>query len=103
MLNSGDRVNDFQKAMQLIEKTDLSKEDKDFWFNQLSKLPQERVKIFIYFLENLPQKLAWLTSLQKRKVKAFETGDTATWDALLQEEQTELEKTEKEGDQNARN
>ncbi len=96
-------MTDLEKATNLIDATNLSKEDKDFWIDQLKQLPPERIKVFIYFLENLPEKLPWLTSLQKRKKQAFDAGDTTTWDALLQEEKAELEKIDKEGDQNAGN
>lgn len=86
----------FQKVVDLIRKSNLPEADRNFWYQEIKKVPKEYLFLFLGFLETFPEKLAWFTNLHKRKMEAFAKGDKATWQALLQEEERTINEVTKE-------
>jgi len=89
-------------AHELIEKSALSKEDKDFWFRQIETIAEEHVEILVNFFKNFPDKATWLTSIQKRKIRAFAEGNTEEWKKILSEEEQEFNKVLAEEEKSAK-
>lgn len=70
----------------LINKSNLSKKDKQLWFNNVSNLDPEMQEILLYFLDDNPDKLAALTEIIKEKIEILKTGNFSKVKNLLKKE-----------------
>lgn len=70
----------------LINKSNLSKKDKQLWFNNVSNLDPEMQEILLYFLDDNPDKLAALTEIIKEKIEILKTGNFSKLKNLLKKE-----------------
>lgn len=74
------------KLNYLINKSNLSGEDKQIWFNNLSNLNSEMQEILFYFLNNNPDKLNILTEIIKEKMAILKSGNFAKLENLFEKE-----------------
>jgi hypothetical protein len=60
-----------QKILNIIEKSQLSAEDKKEWETIANSWPEELLESTIVILETFPSELPWFTDIFKRKKEAF--------------------------------
>jgi len=91
----------FQKVVELIKKSDLPNSDKEFWYQEIKKVPDEYLVLFLAFLQTMPEKLTWLTNLHKRKILALKEENETEWNALLKKEKEAIKEILTEEEKNA--
>ena len=89
----------FWELKSLIENSQLSLEDKNFWYDVLDKIekyPQIRKEIemcleyVLDIIKEQPDKIKWLTDIFRRKVKAIKNLDKKEWENILEDEEKNL-------------
>lgn len=78
-----------QKAMDVLEKSALSSEDKTLWKERLNTVSDDAVELFIDLFENDSSGLLQTTTGQLRK-KVEVGGDFEKINILMEEEKKEL-------------
>ena len=89
-------MNKFWELKSLIENSQLSLEDKNFWYDildRIEKYPQIEkeiemcLKYVLDIIEEQPDKIKWLTDVFKRKIKAIKNLDKKEWENILEDEE----------------
>jgi len=86
---------------ELIEKSSLIEEDRNFWFGFLEQMEQYKdsetkesiqkgLGYILTYLQEEPNKLQWLTGILRRKVEAMDKLDKKAWEEVLREEEAGL-------------
>jgi hypothetical protein len=76
-----------QTFLEFIQKSTLSKEDKDFWALVLAILTEDQVKIFEEFIDGKEENLKILTENIKAKKQAFENQDEKALEEIIKGEE----------------
>jgi len=89
-------MNKSKEIRELIRHSQLSLEDKNFWYDILGKIekyPQIEKEIemcleyVLDIIKEQPDKIKWLTDVFKRKVKAIKNLDKKEWGNILEDEE----------------
>jgi len=89
-------MNKSKEIRELIRHSQLSLEDKNFWYDILDKIekyPQIEkeieicLKYVLDIIEEQPDKIKWLTDVFKRKIKAIKNLDKEEWENILKDEE----------------
>lgn len=68
--------------------SNISQEDKNLWFSILEVIDDSQTRTFENFIENQEEKLRLLTENLKTKQRAFQDGDKAVLEKILQQEES---------------
>ena len=80
-----------QTLSKLFDEKTVSQDDREFWLARLADIPQSVYEDIIALFRTLtPNAIKDLRTIQERKEEALASGNTQTWQEIIEHERTLL-------------
>jgi len=84
-------VGELKELKNIIEKSNLSQEQKNLWFEVIEYFTEDQISALLEVLKESPQSLNFLTENLEKKKEAFITRDEKLKEEILKEEKEYLQ------------
>jgi len=80
-----------EELKNIIEKSNLTQEQKNLWFEVIEYFTEDQVSALLEVLKESPQSLSFLTENLEKKKEVFRTKDEKLKEEILKEEREYLQ------------
>jgi len=84
-------IEELKELKNIIEKSNLSQEQKNLWFEVIEYFTEDQISALLEVLKESPQSLNFLTENLEKKKEAFITRDEKLKEEILKEEKEYLQ------------